>query len=285
MRRIEQRPQLPSRPKEGHKGQFGRILIIAGSRGMAGAAALAGKAALRSGAGLVRIACPEGILDTVASFEPAYTTLPLAQDDKGRIGDQARSMLLDQAAAHDVVAVGPGLGESGALRTLVAALIALPETPIVLDADGLNNLSKIRGWPRQRRANLIVTPHPGEMQRLWPSVSRDPAPADRCTLAERFVTLTETTLILKGADSVVANRDGLYVNTTGNPGMATGGSGDVLTGVVAALAGQGLTSLDAAILAAYVHGRAGDIAASRLGQVSLIAPDIIDALPEAFQGL
>ena len=285
MRRIEQRPPLPTRPLDGHKGQFGRVLVIAGSRGMAGAAALAGKAALRSGAGLVRIACPEGILDTVASFEPAYTTLPLAQDDRGRISDQAKSTLFDQVAANDVVALGPGLGQSGALRSIIALLIALPNTTLVLDADGLNNLSKIRGWPRQRRADLIMTPHPGEMGRLWPSVCREPMPTDRCALAERFVALAETTLILKGAGSVVASRDGLYVNTTGNPGMATGGSGDVLTGIVAALAGQGLTSLDAAILATYVHGRAGDIAASRLGQVSLSASDIIDALPEAFQSL
>ena len=276
-------PQLPARPVNSHKGDFGRVLVVAGSLGMSGAAGLAGKAALRSGAGLVRIAAPTGILPIIASYEPAYTTIPLPQDQAGRIDASALPVLLRAAAASDVIALGPGLSTSRALRSIAGQLIALLQQRIVIDADGLNNLARCSNWPDTAKAQLILTPHPGEMKRLWASVSRHAMPENRSDLALEFAQQTGTTLVLKGAQSVVTNGQALYVNDTGNPGMATGGSGDVLTGVVAALIAQGLSNLDAAILGTHVHGLAGDIAARSLGQISLMAGDLIDALPRAFQ--
>ena len=276
-------PQLPARPVNSHKGDFGRVLVVAGSLGMSGAAGLAGKAALRSGAGLVRIAAPTGVLPIIASYEPAYTTIPLPQDQAGRIDASALPVLLRAAAASDVIALGPGLSTSRALRSIVGQLIAQPEQRIVIDADGLNNLARCANWPDTAQAQLVLTPHPGEMRRLWTGVFRHPMPGCRSDLALEFAQHTGTTLILKGAQSVVTNGQALYVNDTGNPGMATGGSGDVLTGVVAALIAQGLSNLDAAILGTHVHGLAGDIAARSLGQISLMAGDLIDALPRAFQ--
>jgi len=276
-------PQLPARPANSHKGDFGRILVVAGSLGMSGAAGLAGKAALRSGAGLVRIAAPAGIVPVIASYEPAYTTIPLPQDKTGKIGASALPILLKAAEATDVIALGPGLGTSRALRSIIGQLTALEEQRIVIDADGLNNLAKCANWPEKTQADLILTPHPGEMKRLWASVFRHPLAPDRSNRALEFSRHTRTTLILKGAESVVTDGQSLYLSNTGNPGMATGGSGDVLTGVVAALVAQGLSNLNAAILGTHVHGLAGDVAAQRLGQTSLIATDLIDALPQAFQ--
>ncbi len=276
-------PQLRPRPQHSHKGDFGRVLIVAGSLGMSGAAGLAGKAALRSGAGLVRIAAPAGIVPIIASYEPAYTTIPLSQDKTGKISANALPVLLKAAAASDVIALGPGLGTSRALRSIVEKLIALDQQRIVIDADGLNNLACCANWPGKIKSALVLTPHPGEMKRLWARVFRDPMPQERSDLALEFARHTKTTLILKGAQSVVTDGQSLYQNDTGNPGMATGGSGDVLTGIVAALMAQGLSNLDAAILGTHVHGLAGDIAAQSLGQISLIAGDLIDALPQAFQ--
>ena len=165
---------------------------------------------------------------------------------------------------------------------------------MVIDADGLNNLAKIKNWPQitsheprvtsheSRAASLILTPHPGEMKRLWSGLLRDPLPADRTEQAAQFAKHTGATIVLKGAGTVVTDSRKIYVNKTGNPGMATAGSGDVLTGVITALAGQGLNNFAAAVLGVYVHGLAGDLAAEKLGQVSLIATDIINSLPEAF---
>ena len=277
-------PQLPARPLQSHKGDFGRILVVAGSLGMSGAAGLAGKAALRSGAGLVRIAAPAGVVPVIASYEPAYTTIPLPQDKHGKMGESALPILLKAVESCDVIALGPGLGTSRSLASIVEKLIALEHQRIVIDADGLNNLARRGNWRVKTKADLVLTPHPGEMKRLWASVFRHPVPQERSDLALEFSQQTSTTLVLKGAQSVVTNGQSLYINNTGNPGMATGGSGDVLTGVIAALMAQGLSNLDAAILGTHVHGLAGDIAAQQLGQTSLIATDLIDALPQAFLG-
>jgi len=276
-------PQLPARQVNSHKGDFGRVLIVAGSLGMSGAAGLAGKAALRSGAGLVRIAAPGGVVPVIASYEPAYTTIPLPQDKNGKIGENALAILLEAVEACDVIALGPGLSTSRSLASIVEKLIALEHQRIVIDADGLNNLAQRTNWAQKTKSSLVLTPHPGEMKRLWASVFRQTLPQERSDLALEFTKKTSTTLVLKGAKSVVTNGQSLYINNTGNPGMATGGSGDVLTGVIAALMAQGLSNLDAAILGTQVHGLAGDIAARQLGQTSLIATDLIDALPKAFQ--
>jgi ADP-dependent NAD(P)H-hydrate dehydratase len=279
---ISTLPQLPARRPDSHKGDFGRVLIIAGSVGMTGAAGLAGRSALRSGAGLVRVATAKSALPIVAGLDPCYTTIPLAEDSAGRIATEAVGTILDAVADHDVVAFGPGVGQSHALRSIAERLIGQRDIRLVVDADGLNNLSRLKGWARMIKASLVITPHPGEMRRLWSSAWRTEIPTDRQALATEFVKQVPCTLALKGAGTIVTNGRGLYVNTTGNPGMATAGSGDVLTGVIAALMGQGLTDLDATVLGTYLHGLAGDVAAQRLGQVSLIATDLIDALPEAF---
>ena len=283
MESIRRIPKLPPRPPAGHKGTFGKVCIVAGSVGMSGAAALAGRAALRAGAGLVRVATARSALPIVASIEPSYTTIPRAEDAAGRISAQAIHGILDAAADNDAMAIGPGVGQSPGLRAIVETLLGQEHLRLLIDGDGLNNLSKLPGWPKKCEARVILTPHPGEMQRLWSGLFRESMPEDRQTVATRVAASTETVVALKGAGTVVADGRRVYVNTTGNPGMATAGSGDVLTGIITALMGQGLDNFEATALGVYVHGLAGDIAADRLGQISLIATNLIDALPQAFQ--
>jgi len=284
MQIIENIPKLKPRPVDAHKGDFGKVLIVAGSLGMSGAAALAGRSALRSGAGLVRIATPKSILPIVAAIDPCYTTIPLPEDDAGRISAKATAQIINAAAENDATAFGPGIGTSTDLRTVLAQLIEQDGLNLIIDADGLNNLAALGDWPEKAKANLILTPHPGEMKRLWSPLIRQPIPQDRRDQAVAFAQRTSATLMLKGAGTVVTDGDKVYTNKTGNPGMATAGSGDVLTGIITALKAQGLDALEAAILAVYVHGKAGDIAAKNKTQTSLTATDIIDNLPKAWPG-
>ncbi len=282
MQKIETIPKLKPRATDAHKGDFGKVCIIAGSIGMSGAAALAGRAALRAGAGLVRVATPKSVLPIVASIEPSFTTIALPEDSLGLISAKAINPILEAAGQNDCLAFGPGIGTSGALRSLLAALLE-QDIRLIIDADGLNNLSGIKDWPSRLKAKLILTPHPGEMKRLWSALIREPLPNDRRQQAVKLAQQTKTVVALKGAGTVVTDGQIVYTNKTGNPGMATAGSGDVLTGIIIALAGQGLNNFDAAVMGVYTHGLAGDIAAENLGQTSLIATDIIDALPEAFK--
>lgn len=282
MQTIENIPKLKPRAIDAHKGNFGRICIVGGCIGMSGAAALAGRAALRAGAGLVRVAVPKSVLPIVASIEPSYTTIPLAEDNAGRISAKAINAILDAIGENDCLAFGPGIGISGALRSILEALIEQEKLRLLIDADGLNNLSGIKNWPDKLKADLILTPHPGEMKRLWAPLFREPLPAARQEQASELAQRTKTVVALKGAGTVVTDGQKLYINKTGNPGMATAGSGDCLTGVITALMGQGLSNFDAAVLGVYIHGLAGDIAAEKLGQVSLMATDIIESLPAAF---
>jgi ADP-dependent NAD(P)H-hydrate dehydratase len=282
MKIVEYIPKLKPRDPDAHKGDFGKICIIAGSLGFSGAAALAGKASLRSGAGLVRVAVPKSILPVIASIEPSYTTIPLDEDAAGRISKKALNKILNILPENDCLAIGCGIGISSDLSSILLALIGQENLKMVIDADGLNNLASISNWHKSAKADIILTPHPGEMKRLWPSVLREPLPPDRTSQAVQLAQKTKTIVVLKGAGTIVTDGQSLYINKTGNPGMATAGSGDVLTGCIAALLGQQLSLLDAAILGVYIHGLAGDIAAQRIGQVSLIATDIIDALGQAF---
>lgn len=282
METVNAIPKLPPRPLEGHKGTFGRVLVIAGSVGMTGAAALAGRAALRAGSGLVRVATSKSALPVVAALEPCYTTLPLAEDSEGRVSGRALNAILNAVPENDAVAVGPGMGQSAGLRSVIEALLQQEGLRLLIDGDGLNNLSRLSGWPKKCKADVILTPHPGEMKRLWSGLFREEMPKDRQEIAGRMAQEIGAVVALKGAGTVVTDGSQVYVNTTGNPGMATAGSGDVLTGVITALLGQNLNRLDATILGVYIHGLAGDIASNRLGQISLMATDIIDALPEAF---
>ena len=280
---VREIPRLKPRPANGHKGTFGKVCIVAGSVGMTGAAALAGHAALRSGAGLVRIATAKSALPTVAALEPCYTMIPLPEDSAGRIRAEAIPAILDAVAENDAVAIGPGMGTSSGLRLVVEALVQQEGLRLLIDGDGLNNLSKLANWPRQRKADVILTPHPGEMQRLWSGLFREAMPNDRQEAAERMAQFTGCIIALKGAGTIVTDGRRVYINDTGNPGMATAGSGDVLTGVTLALMGQGLSNFEATVLGVYLHGLAGDIAAEHRGQISLMATDIIDTLSKALQ--
>ena len=282
MQLIESIPKLKPRRTEAHKGDFGKVCIVAGSTGMSGAAALAGRSALRAGAGLVRVATPKSVLPIVAAIEPSFTTIVLPEDSVGRMSAKAIGAVLDAVSENDVFAFGPGVGVSNGVRSVLDVLLKQDELPLIIDADGLNNLARIKDWPATLKAKLVLTPHPGEMKRLWSGLYREQLPAERQKQAGQLAERTGAVVALKGAGTVVTDGDKVYVNRTGNPGMATAGSGDVLTGVIAALVGQGLSNFNATVLGVYVHGMAGDIAAERVGQVSLMVTDIIDALPEAF---
>jgi NAD(P)H-hydrate epimerase len=280
---VHKVPTLKPRPHDGHKGTFGKVCIVAGSVGMTGAAALAGRAALRTGSGLVRVATARSAQPVVASLDPCYTTLGLPEDGSGRISAEALAAVLDAGGENDALAIGPGLGQSPDLRSIVETLLQHENLRLVVDGDGLNNLSRLGPWPQKRRADLVLTPHPGEMHRLWSGLLREPMPSDRQHAAVRLAEATGATVAHKGAGTVVTDGQRVFVNNTGNPGMATAGSGDVLTGMIVSLMGQGLGSFDATVLAVHVHGMAGDVATARLGQISITATDLIEALPEAFK--
>jgi ADP-dependent NAD(P)H-hydrate dehydratase len=276
-------PKLKARPVDGHKGLFGKVCIVAGSVGMTGAAVLAGRAALRSGSGLVRVATAKSALPIVAAHEACFTTIPLAEDSAGRINAKAIHAILNATEGNDITAFGPGVGVTNGARQILETVLQKEGLRLLIDADGLTNLSRINGWPAKVKAKVVLTPHPGEMKRLWQGTFREPLPEDRRDQATRVAQAARAVVVLKGTGTVVTDGHRVYINTTGNPGMSTGGTGDCLTGIVAALMGQGLDNFDAAVLGVHVHGLAGDIAAERLGQVSLIAMDVIDALPEAFK--
>jgi NAD(P)H-hydrate epimerase len=282
MQIIENVPKLKPRAIDAHKGDFGKVCIVGGSIGMSGAAAIAGRAALRAGAGLVRVATPISVLPIVAAIEPCYTTIPLPEDETGCISADAIGLILQLVKQNDVMAFGPGVSVTAGVHQVLKTLIAQEGVRLVIDADGLNCLAKSTDWLEKKKANLILTPHPGEMKRLWDRLLRRQMPADRTDQAAELAQKAACTVVLKGAGTVVTDGSRVYVNTTGNPGMATAGCGDVLTGVITALAGQGLDNFDAAVLGVYIHGLAGDLAAEKTGQVSLITTDIIDSLGEAF---
>jgi NAD(P)H-hydrate epimerase len=280
---------LPSRKRDGHKGDYGRVLVIGGSRGMAGAPAMTGLATLRSGAGLVTVATPASTQPIVATFSPCFMTLPLVEDDYG-IADYAN--VVDLIAAReqfDVWAIGPGLGRSDGVTELVAQLYREIPRPMVVDADALNAMAASLKRNPQALANpagpRVLTPHPGEFARLAGAMP-GAATTDRVTAVAKFCKRDPSgklTVVLKGRQSIVCDGQRFAVNGTGNPGMATGGTGDCLTGIVAGLLGQRLAPWDAARLGMHLHGVAGDLAAKKLGEVSLIASDLLTYLHEAFK--
>jgi len=273
-------PVLPPRPADAHKGTFGTALIIGGSRGMTGAVALAGMAALRGGAGLVRLAVGDRCLETVAAYEPSYMTAALPDDIDGRISSAAHTRIVELARSSTVVAIGPGFGRSPDLDRLVAQLYKEISLPMVCDADALNALSTNPELLYHHAGPRVFTPHPGEFARLvGHNYPRDEREAAALEMASRC----QVVVVLKSHRTFVTDGRRHWHNCTGNPGMATGGSGDSLTGLIAALACQGLEPYEAARLGVYVHGLAGDLAAKDLGQMSLIARDIVGYLPQALK--
>jgi NAD(P)H-hydrate epimerase len=279
---VTRLPRLPPRPAASNKGTFGRVLVVAGSRGMSGAAVLCGSAALRGGAGLVYVAVPASIQPVVAGANPCYLTAALAEDAAGLIAAAARPEVLALVPGKSAVALGPGLGQNAAVKELVRELVARVPVPLVVDADGLNALTGATDSlrPGTLPAARILTPHPGEFARL---LGTDPAAvqARRRELAVKFAAEHGVVLVLKGFGTIVTDGRRVYLNPTGNPGMATGGTGDVLTGLIAALLGQGLEPFAAAQLGTYWHGRAGDLARDDLGERALIATDLLTYLPKA----
>ncbi len=277
-------PLLPRRAPDAHKGDFGFDLIVGGCRGMSGAVALAGMAALRGGAGLVRLAVPDPCLDVVAVYEPSYMTVPLASDSQGRIAAAAWEQIVASVEWADVVALGPGLGRSEELDQLVKQLYREVPRPMIVDADGLNALATQPEVLDEHAGPRILTPHPGEFARLVGRNSGEkPLREQQEQAAVKLAARTGTVVVLKGRGTLTTDGNRCHTNTTGNPGMATGGSGDVLTGLVTALCGQGLSPYDAARLGVHLHGLAGDFAADEYGQASMLASDLIDFFVDAFE--
>ncbi len=275
-------PKLPERSEASHKGNYGHALLIGGSRGMAGSIVLAGMAAIRSGAGLTTLAVPDRIVETVAGFCPNYMTFPIPCDDRGQIVRQALEPLEEKLEQVTAVALGPGLGRSNEINEFVNQLVLTCAKPMVIDADALRAMAGLlQSVECQFPAPRILTPHPGEFEAIsdCPAKNRDVQVQAALRLAERC----DLTIVLKGHRTLVTDGRRTDYNQTGNPGMATGGSGDCLTGIIAALLCQKMKAWDAARLGAHLHGLAGDFALARLGGHVVAPTDLIESLPDAFQ--
>jgi len=265
---------LKARARDAHKGHFGHVLLAAGSRGKTGAAHLGGVAALRSGAGLVTVATPASCLPIVASMGAEYMTVALDELADGTLSRSGADAVI--GGGHDVLATGPGIGTGPDQQAFVLAVLERSTMPLVLDADALTvaatSLGALRGTPERP---VVITPHPGEMARLIGAAAAD-VQRHRLEVARDFATAHHVYVILKGHRTLIATPEGtVYINPTGNPGMATGGSGDVLTGMVAGWLAQGLGVTAACLLAVYLHGAAGDLAAADLGEAAMTAGDIV----------
>jgi len=276
------RSSVGPRAADSHKGDFGRLTIVAGSIGKTGAAHLAAMGALRSGAGLVTVATPRCCLPVLAGLSPVFMTVDLPDDAAGTLDASGVDKLLD--LEHDVIACGPGLGRTPQVAQFVRALLDKATVPLVLDADALTVLADDPGQLTGREErDLIITPHPGEMARLVGASIAD-VQANRIQVASDFATSHGIHVVLKGHRTVIATPEGrVYINPTGNPGMATGGTGDVLTGMIAAWLAQLLDAEAACRLAVFLHGAAGDLAEVNQGQVSMIATDLLDHLGGALK--
>ena len=279
-------PAAPHRDDDAHKGDCGRALVVAGSRGMSGAACLAGTAALRGGAGLVTVASPESVASIVAGFEPSYLTRGLPEDKHGRLTEAASESLADLFRTQSTVAIGPGLGQSnGLLEFVVSSFQSIP-VPCVFDADALNLLAK-RPYVIKRAATAparILTPHPGEFVRLT-GLDMETIQKNRQQHAAEFALRNGVIVVLKGKNTIITDGTRVAINSTGNSGMATGGTGDVLTGILVALLAQGMSAFDAAQFGVHLHGLAGDLAAEELSKRGLIASDLLRFLGRAWSEL
>lgn len=279
MERIDSPPALPDRPTDGHKGSFGRVLIVGGNDEMIGAPVLAGTAALRMGAGLVQLAVARTILPHCLTITPELIGLGLGRSAK-------KGALLDAGEKADALVIGPGMGKSPQALARLKMLARLADKPAVIDADALNLLSELRRWPKWFAARAVLTPHPGEMQRLGKLIGRTEVPTDddgRIAIAAQAAGAFGQVVLLKGHRTVVTDGRRVYVNTTGNSALSKAGTGDVLAGMLGALLAGGMDRFDAACLAAHLHGRAGEIAGARLGLRCVLARDVIDALPASLR--
>ena len=279
-------PLIGPRPRAANKGNFGHVLVLGGSTGKAGAAAMAGMAVLRAGAGLSTVATANSVLATVAGFHPELMTESLEETEAGSIALAAlqQGRLDALIKGKTVLAVGPGISRHPDTAAFVRGVIKKYKLPIVLDADGLNAFENGAAELKNRAGALVITPHPGEMARLIGS-SIPAVQHDRLNVARTFAREHEVIVVLKGHRTLIAQPDGtVWVNTTGNPGMATGGTGDILTGMVSGLIAQHPDRIAEAVIAAvHLHGLAGDVARESMGEHSMVATDLLQALPEAFR--
>ena len=281
---------FPPRDRQGHKGDFGRVLLVGGSRGMGGAIALSAMAALRTGSGLVSVFVPDRCLETVAGFDPCLMTLAAPDTASGQFAPAAAKRVVQHLPGVNAIGIGPGMGTGPGSVLVVRQLARQPAVPRVFDADALNILARELQTSEQKSpasapiaGPAVLTPHPGELQRLTGASAKDrPAQIEAAAeLAKRLAVV----VVLKGAQSLVTDGQTRWFNSTGNPGMATGGTGDCLTGIITSLLGQRLAPLAAAQLGTYLHGLAGDLAAQALGEPGMTARDLLSHLPHAIRSI
>ena len=264
---------LPDRATQAHKGDFGKILLLCGSRGFTGAAALAAMGALRSGAGLVYLGVPESIyaIEAVKLTEPVVFPLP---DEDGMLSAEAQKNVVAKLSNMDAVLIGPGLGTSEGTTSVTQCVLQHYNGPVVLDADGINVMKAHKDILRSRTGPTILTPHAGEFQRFTGTRI-----SNRIADAEKLASKLGVIVLLKGHNTVITDGTTTYINQTGNPGMAVGGSGDILSGIIVSLLGQGISPLEAAACGAWLHGAAGDICAGEIGQYGMLPSDMLSVLP------
>jgi hydroxyethylthiazole kinase-like uncharacterized protein yjeF len=280
--------QIPMRPLNSHKGTFGHLLVVAGSRNYVGAAFLVAQSAMRVGAGLVTLATPESIYPIVAGKLTEVIHLPLPEDNEGRVHPSAVEVIGPKLDSYDALAVGPGMGWSVGTTEFMGQLLldgSPTKLPAVVDADGLNNLSELNNWWQRMSRPAVVTPHPGEMATLT-KTSASEVQQDRVQSARHWSSKWGIAVALKGANTIIATPDGpARVSPFANPGLASGGTGDVLTGIIGGLMAQGLTPELAACCGVYLHGRAGEVVTQKLGDAGTLATDLIQHLPESIKWL
>jgi len=282
---VTQKPikRLPKRKNATHKGDYGHILVLAGSKGLTGAAYLTSQAALLSGSGLVTLGIPESLNSIMAKKLTEVMTLPLKETKEATLSLAAYKKISSFLKRIDVIAIGPGLSQNVSTKKLVRKLVVGINKPFVLDADGINAFVDNVNLLKKIKKLSIMTPHPGELARLL-GVSVKSIQKQRLKSAKDFVKKYKQILVLKGHKTIAASPNSkTYVNNTGNPGMASGGTGDILTGIIASLLGQGIAPFKAASLGVYVHGLAGDLAKKEKGETSLVATDLLNKLPLAFK--
>ncbi len=274
---------FPERRKSSHKGSFGRLLNIAGCLCYNGAAAMSTKAALRTGVGLCTLAAPVSVVKMLAASIHETTYLPLPETDEGFVNENAFSCLSDHLGKATAVSIGCGMGNSDNTRKIVEFVIKNTDRPIIIDADGINSIAANIDILKERKGKLIITPHPLEFSRIS-GLSLDDIDRNRITAAKQFAEKYGVTVVLKGSNTVIASENGeIYVNASGNSGLAKGGSGDVLTGIIAAMAAQGIDTFKAAVCGVYCHGAAADLLLERMPAESILPTDVIEALPEIYR--
>lgn len=273
-------PRIPKRKKDTHKGDYGRVLIVAGSSGMMGAAIMASQAALRAGAGLVTLVVPESLVNVASALQLCAVVKGVNETEERSLASSASAQILEMRA--DSLVIGPGLGTHPETAHCVAQLVENVQVPFVLDADGLNAFADAPGRLTLGESPRVLTPHPGELGRIL-ELPKEDIQENRKGFAQEAARRFWAVCILKGHRSIITDGDQTFLNRTGNPGMATGGSGDVLSGIIGTFLSQKFSTIDAARLGTHIHGLAGDIAAQSKGEISLLATDVIDTLPDAFK--